>query len=61
MAKIKEITVSLILTVNLGDFNSAKIGHSIVVELDKDDDIDDIREETYKDIKQFLENKIEEL
>ena len=58
--KIKEITVGIHITKNLGNYNSIKLDHSVTVELDDDEDIEDVRTPIYEDIEAFLEERLKE-
>jgi len=57
---IKEITVGIHITRNLGDYNSIKLDHSMTIELNEDDEVEDIRGAIFDDIEAFLEEKLEE-
>lgn len=54
MAKITELTVERSYTLNLGNFESARLGASATVHLTEDDD----PEEAYEQATEFIETKI---
>jgi len=50
MAKIKEITMSKGVTINLGDYSNWKCHVGLTAELDKDDNHNDVLEDLSKEI-----------
>lgn len=59
--KIKQITVTLGRTLNLGNYESARMDVGVTVDLDPDDNPSEVFEATYKTAKEKLNSKIETL
>lgn len=60
---IKEFTITYSRTVNLGDYNSAKVEYSEIVVVPKFEtaNIKQIRDAAYKRVKSYVDSKIKNL
>lgn len=59
--KIKELTINISNTKNLGNYESARIDVGQTIELGPDDNADEVFNEAYVDLKKKLAQKVEEL
>jgi hypothetical protein len=55
MADIKEMTIGFSRTINLGNFESARIEASVTVSLDPEDNSDDVLKGMQVDLRTMLE------
>lgn len=54
MADIKEITVERAYTLNLGNYESARLGMTATAHLSEGDDVDEV----YNNVTEFVEDKL---
>lgn len=59
--KIKSVKVEFSFTKNLGNYNSIKINEGLEAELSENDNLNDVREELYTNIKESIKQQLEKV
>jgi actin-like ATPase involved in cell morphogenesis len=61
MEKIKSIKIGFSYTKNLGNYNSIKISEELEIELQENDNLPEIKEIYYQNIKKSVKEQINEI
>lgn len=59
--KIKSVKVEFSFTKNLGNYNSIKINEGLEAELSENDNLNDVREELYTNIKNSIKTELSKI